>query len=258
MPRIVPSSARRMNLKIVPWRVALVLLLGSATLFAVYAAVTWLRMRYGYDYALGVAPLFDVDRSPNITAWYNALLFAAAAGCMALAGTGVAPRERLSWWGATAVLTALSISEIAELGSTLTKAITGIFDIERSTLIATFGAAGMLLAIAFLPMLSRLPRGTSALLVLAAGAYVAAVSLGYVRTQTAEAITQTALGELTEVQWAKVRQDWAYVFQAVSERGFRMAAPILCVYAVLSCLSGNGASLSLHIAPKTSPSGASE
>jgi hypothetical protein len=242
------------EIKIVPWRIALILLFGLGALLSIYMGFVSLRMRFGYDYVYGLGPLFDWDRAPNIPSWYKALLFVAAAAVSVLAAALVEHQvrwQKLHWYAIAAVMIALSLNESAELQEPMAKILTAITNSDRNFaaawIFAYLGGAAALGLIS-LRLLWQLPAATTVLLIAAGAIYlVGAVAMEFAGVAMIEEIAGVAHAELTETHRSLAGKNWRYVIEVATEETLEMLGPILYSTAVLSYLSRSGRRLRIFM-----------
>ena len=80
--------------------VALTLSLMAAGLGVAHLVTVYFRRVHGFDYVMGLGPLFDFVRENNFPSYFSALLLLAAAGLLAIIGTstvGAIRRYRFYW-----------------------------------------------------------------------------------------------------------------------------------------------------------------
>lgn len=246
------------EIKAVPWRVALTLLFGVGVLLLIYMGVVWLRMRFGYDFVFGLAPLFDLDRSPNVPSWYKALLFVVAAAVSWAAAECVEPGPRwlrFPWFIIAMVMILLSLNEAAGLHEPMAATLSAFAIGSRDSLamwVFVHLASAAALGILTLPLLLHLPSGTSMLLIASGGIYlIGAVALEYAGVMTIEKIVGVGHAELTNEQWSRVAKDWTYVIEVTIEEVLEMCGPILYTFTVLSYLSQGGKQIPIVVRPTT-------
>jgi hypothetical protein len=218
-------------------RVARVLLLAAGLLLALSLATRYGAWRVEVarpgsaevDAAKAVMRLFDVNGEGNVPSWFSSALLM---GCALLAGLLASLVRRAGgrdagWWaGLAAVLALLSLDEIAGLHERLGGPAGGVLgDAARGPLRFAWVVPGVLLVlvvgVAFLGFVRRLPGDTRRLVVTAGAMYlVAAVGL------------EAAGGVVLDAQGDR----GGYLLVTAAEEGLEMSGSVLLLYALLRLL----------------------
>ena len=166
-----------MILRVSAARVARLLLWAVAALTAAHLATAVVHYRLGYDRQLGLRPLFDLNGEANVPTWFSSALLLAAAGLLALIWRTTPPAaraDRRTWALLAAVFAFLAADETAEIHEMLNP----LRDLFRDdgllhwAWVVPYGIAGLVLLVACLRFLRRLPRRTTALIAGAGALYV--------------------------------------------------------------------------------------
>jgi hypothetical protein len=173
--------------------------------------------------------LFDVNSEGNVPSWFSSLLLAGGAllaGLIAAMARRVGGRDAGHWVGLAAVLVLLSLDEVAALHERLrgpTAAVLG--DAARGPLRVAWVVPGLLLVlvvgIAFVGFVVRLPAGTRRLVVAAGAIYVGAA----VGVEAISGIVLDAQGDRA-----------LYLQVTAAEEGLEMSGSVLFLYAAMRLL----------------------
>jgi hypothetical protein len=173
--------------------------------------------------------LFDVNSEANVPSWFSSLLLAGgalAAGLVAAMVRRVGGRDARHWAGLAALLLLLSLDEVAALHERLRgPAATVLGDAARGPLRVAWVVPGLLLVlvvgIAFVGFVARLPAGTRRPVVAAGGLFLAgAVGVEAISGMVLEAQGDRAL----------------YLLVTAAEEGLEMSGSVLLLYATLRVL----------------------
>lgn len=167
-----------------------VLLLALAVGHAVSMA---LRFGLGRDYAFGLVPLLDLNDERSVGTWVTVALLLGCAQIAVLCGLAARRRGehwQRNWWLLAAVLTALSVDEVATMHEDLIPPLRSGFGLSGVLYygwVIPLVAAGAVFLLVQLRFLRHLGRPTGLRLVAAGGVYVSgAAGLELVQSVLAE------------------------------------------------------------------------
>jgi hypothetical protein len=181
-----------------------------------------------------VMRLFDVNSEGNVPTWFSSMLLMACAlvaGLLAVLVRRAGGRDARYWAGLAAVLSLLSLDEVAGLHERLGGPAAEVLgDATGGVLHFAWVAPGVVLALvvglAFARLVVRLPPGTRRLVVAAAAMYLT----GAVALEAVGGIVLEAQGDRA-----------MYLLVTAAEEGLEMAGSVLLLYAGM-CL--------LHLRPE--------
>lgn len=222
---------------------------GFLGLLAGHLGVLCLWLGLGHDSSLGFVPFFNFDEEANAPAWYSSFLLLIGAGASVLAAghCRAAQRDLVKYWGLLAVVFAfLSFDETAQvhelLGSVqkylLHASVVGIASFNWTL---TYSVLVLVIGLAYLNFLWRLPRKT-ALLLVASGALYIGGALGM--ELVAAAIAHAFLAEHA-LSGNAFMATTPYLIEVTIEESMEFLAEILFIYTTLSYLEASGAKIEL-------------
>jgi hypothetical protein len=227
-------------LRVSATRVARLLLWAVAAVTAAHLATAAVHYGLGYDRQLGLRPLFNLNGEANLPTWFSSALLLLAAGLLALIWRTTPPAtrgDRRTWAVLAAVFLFLAADETAEIHEMLNP----LRDLFRAdgllywAWVGPYGIAGLVLLVACLRFLRRLPRRTTALITGAGALYVGGALVleilgGY-------AMERFGRGSLPVVA--------TYTVEELCE----MLGLVLFVYALLDYLGARGGRIDVAIEP---------
>ena len=205
-----------------------VLLLALAVGHAVSMA---LRFGLGRDYAFGLVPLLDLNDERSVGTWATAVILLGCAQVAVLCGLAARRRGehwQRNWWLLAAVLTAMSVDEIATMHEDLIPPLRTAFGLSGVLYygwVVPLVAAGTVFLLVQLRFLRHLGHPTGLRLVVAGAVYVSgAAGLELVQSVLAESgakfegpyAAAAGLEEVMELAGAMVAL-WALFSHLVSE-----------------------------------------
>lgn len=220
------------ELRIAPERLIRPLLAVFAVLLTVHVGLLFVRIQFARDYIYGLAPRFDFDRAISVPDWYTGILLLVAALFSILAATAAAklePRQAPYWRVLAAILLLLSFDEIASVHAAVSGWLSGVSYPSYLGWLFLYAPMAGLVGLGMVPFLLRLPRSTSAILILSGLAVVTgAGGFEIVATKVAEAVVSAPVSTFAREDWVHVKSDWAYVLVAAAGESFEMCG--LCAY----------------------------
>ncbi|KCZ49454.1 hypothetical protein [Hyphomonas pacifica] len=171
-----PQAGRSPALSLSPKQLAWALVGIGLFLLMAHAAVLFLKYRLGYDYVMGLAPMFSLDEEANVPTLVSALVLLSCSVALALTACSAAgTRMARGWWVLSAAFLFLAFDENAQIHETLS-VITGIV-VQTSWMpafpwILLYGLAVVALGIVLLPWFLKLDRGTQIRFAIAGTIYV--------------------------------------------------------------------------------------
>ncbi|MHB1224290.1 MAG: hypothetical protein ACYC2G_09650 [Gemmatimonadaceae bacterium] len=148
----------------------------AAGIILLHVLATYVSRVLGYDHALGLVPLFDVNLEGNVPTWFSSALLLMA-GLAALAIARADRPNRIQWAAMGAVATLLSIDETAQVheyaGSILRSALSGVAGSRWIVVLVISGIPTVIAAIFLFRFVRAIPRTTAIGLLAAVGVFVA-------------------------------------------------------------------------------------
>ena len=170
-------TARRLpTLSMSPKQLAWTLVVVGLLLLGAHAGMVFLNHGLGYDYVMGLAPMFSLDEEANVPTLVSALVLLSCSIALALTGRGAAGTGMArGWWVLSAAFLFLAFDENAQIHETLS-VITGIL-VQAAWMpafpwIFLYAVAVLALGIALLPWFLKLDRGTQIRFAFAGTIYV--------------------------------------------------------------------------------------
>jgi hypothetical protein len=232
----------------------LLIALSLATRYGAYRAEVAQPGSTQVDAWKAVMRLFDVNSEGNVPTWFSSMLLmgcALAAALLAALGRRAGGRDARYWVALAAVLSLLSLDEAAGLHERLGGPAAEVLgDATRGPLHFAWVVPGLVLALvvglAFLRFVVRLPPSTRRLVVTAAALYLTG------------AVALEAIGGIVlEDQGDRA----AYLLVTAAEEGLEMAGSVLLLYAALRLLRLRPDAGGYHLStadPESVPSEAAE
>lgn len=177
-------TAVSLALHVTPARCARLLGFGVLFLAVVNAISQYIfKAMFGRDNVFGLIPRFNMGMEANVPTWYSSVLLltaAALAAYVAHLATRIQPRTVWHWRGLAAMFLLMSIDETASFHELLTppfrNALQGTGVLHYTWVVPMAGLV-LIVGLAYLPFLWRLPRVTARRFLLAGVIYVSG-SLG--------------------------------------------------------------------------------
>lgn len=225
------------------------LLAGFLVLLTSHIAALVLWFGFGHDSSLGFVPFFNFDEEGNAPAWYSSflLLLGALVSLFAALHSRAKQRELVKYWLFLAIVFLfLSFDETAQVHELLSAAQTYVLHASISGVSSfnwtmTYAGIVLVLGLAYLNFLGKLPRRVAVLLA-ASGALYVAGALGMEVVAAAIAHAYRAIHPGSGNAFMMTPQ---YILEVTIEETMEFLAEILFVYTVLGYLEVSGAKIEL-------------
>ena len=186
------------------------------------------RVGFGHGRLHGLVPLLDLDGEANLPAAYSAALLALCGATLWLiaawrrqvAAPHVRPLRFLS-----VLLVVMAVDEASQIHVEVSAPVRSALELDGFlyySWVVVYGALALALAVAFLPLIGRLGRGTRAMVLAAAALYVG----GALGLELAGSAVADGGG----------RGEWPYALLTTVEEGMEFAGVLLLLYALLASL----------------------
>ena len=169
------EAAADPSLPLEPGAVTRLLLLAMLALTTAHGVALYVHHGLGYDYALGLVPLFDFNMESNAPTWFSAALLLGVGVVAALIGRRATPM-RGYWYAVAGVAVFLSLDESAQIHELVTVAL------RRGLAVGPGFSVAVVVIVSLVPVLvgaagfyrfvRALPRPTAAGLLVAAAVYL--------------------------------------------------------------------------------------
>jgi hypothetical protein len=231
------SPATVMDIVLRPSRITAVLATAVAVLFLLHGLALFSIFFLGYDYVLGLIPLFHVNYESNLPTWYSSSALLLAAMLLALIGLYKKRRDEpfhRSWLGLAAVFLFLSIDESAQVHEKLSSPLRDLLGTSGALhypWVIPYGIGLLILLAIYIPFLKSLPAGTRRLVILAGLIFVSG-----------------ALGmELFGAAAAASGREDGFLICCTIEEFLEMAGIVVFIHALTSYMDGHMGDLRVRI-----------
>ncbi len=200
--------------------------------------VNAIKIWTGYDYMLGIMPLFDLYEESNIPTWFSSILLFSASLLLVvitMIKKELNSKEKTYWGGLAAIFVLLSLDEIAQLHE-LSGKILGMFGrgtgIFYNMWVIVAGVVLVVFAALYFKFWWSLPQPTKKLFLIAALIYIG----GAVGFEMLESL----------VHGSAMAKYINPLFVAIEE-SMEMGGIILFIYTLLRYIKSNGNTLQLSV-----------